>query len=128
MELRFNEGAVVEITLLQGNTTKKIFGKVAKVYYDSIELCEQLCIDAKVKESDSLLCINIDRTRSVDSDVTHHIDCKCIIDWRYVGVKDFYRKTDAIDEGSPNFANHTFNYYSSKKGYCYGSGKYTEED
>ena len=114
-----NQGAIIEVSTHEGTTFR---GKVLEVHNNILILCEQFCINANKRFSDSLVYLHIDLTRSADSTVMHKISISEISSLRYIGIKDLYRYCETIDEASPFLDEYTLSYYS-KNDLCYGDGR-----
>lgn len=129
MKLRFNLGAVVELSLLPDPSKQKISGKVISVTPDEIEVCPQLRVYSASNSYGRL-----DTTISADTNYTIHIRRVLIAYWRYVDVLSLQ---DNGSIGSHSFLlphssseltleNCTINHYSSD-GFCKGNGEYCGE-
>lgn len=128
MKLRFNLGAVVELSLLPDPSKQKISGKVISVTPDEIEVCPQLRVYSASNSYGRL-----DTTISADTNYTIHIRRVLIAHWRYVNVPSLQ---DVGSVGRQNFSlpgdyeppleSCTINHYSSD-GFCKGDGAYCGE-
>ena len=86
MKLRFNVGAIVELSLLPNPSNQKITGKVINVTPDEIEVCPQLRVYRRNGNHDTL-----DSSVSADATYTLHIRRSLISYWRYVEVSALQR-------------------------------------
>lgn len=125
MFLRFNEGAIVRLELLEP-INYSIIGKIIKVLPDEVELCPQLL----VYRGESL-----DTTCTANAINTIHLRRNLVWKWEYVTVSDIKKciaKENSIYDNNRHrfwqenpkwFSNYTFNTFESD-GLCKGNGSY----
>ncbi len=128
MKLRFNLGAVVELSLLPDPSKQKISGKVISVTPDEVEVCPQLRVYPATNPYGRL-----DTTISADVSYTFHIRRVLIAHWRYVNVPSLQdvgsvggQKFSLPGDYEPPLESCTINHYS-RDGFCKGDGAYCGE-
>lgn len=137
MDLRFNEGAIVKLTLFGCATPVTIIGKVAKVLPDEVELISQLAVYRKASR-DKLDFESLDYSTTADSDEHRHVKRQLIMDWSYAKVRDLDVSHNSIHENENNcnflfpderekpFSSYTLNHFAPD-GYHRGNGPYCGE-
>ena len=129
MKLRFNLGAVVELSLLPDPSRQKISGKIVSVTPDEVEVCPQLRVYPDTNPLGGL-----DTTMSADATHTLHIRRVLIAYWRYVDVLSLQNDgsigshsfLQSLGSSELTLENCTINHYSSD-GFCKGNGEYCGE-
>lgn len=138
MNLRFNEGAIVKLTLFGCATPVTIIGKVAKVLPDEVELISQLGVYRKASRDEHNF-ESLDYSTTADSDEHRHVNRQLILDWCYAKVTDLDVSRNSIREGDeplhhflfPDehkkpFSSYTLNHFDPD-GYHRGNGPYCGE-
>lgn len=116
MKLRFNEGAIVEFTVI-GFCKTTITGKVVDVLEDEVIICMQAHIEKKQKpvlwgEKKEWF----EELYTADTDQIIHLNRQMIVSWRYIKATELMTAR-VVTSGS-------LNYYDKETGYCKGKGKY----
>lgn len=126
MKLRFNLGAIVELSLFPDPSRQKISGKVISVTPDEVEVCPQLRVYRPPYSK-------LDTTTSADVSYTFHIRRVLIAHWRYVNVPSLQdvgsvggQKFSLPGDYEPPLESCTINHYS-RDGFCKGDGAYCGE-
>ena len=126
MLLKFNEGAIVRLTVLGFSEPTVIVGKVEKVTHDMVEICPQLQV---YRNS------HLDNFCSADAVSNIFVRRNLIQNWRYAKVKHLRNFGHISDSPSPSwgavrkdkpFESFTLNYYD-ENGICKGTGPYCGE-
>lgn len=132
MKLRFNEGAIVELTLFGNFEPVIIEGKVIEVLEDEVLLCAQMLIYREAKGLDLYWREReegFDEFCSADSNIILHVNRQLIMSWRYIRANEagsagaVGERRGVLDEKFCA-ADCNLNYYDRKTGFCKGSGKY----
>lgn len=126
MKLRFNLGAIIELSMLPSPGTQRVTGKVISVTADEVEVCPQFRVYRYVSGNDQL-----DTTVSADAKFSVHIRRSLISYWKYATVFDLQDTGFTVKERSSllSFLSNvsiddcTLNEYDST-GFCKGTGKY----
>ena len=119
MKLRFNVGAIVEITLYGVSEATTVTGRVVKVLEDEVQLCPQRRIIQAKSELEEVLDRQYMPLCSADvvGEIVH-VNRQLIRSWKYVKseeIKDSIRQNPSLK----------LNYYDKDNGgYCEGSGEY----
>ena len=122
MRLRFNIGAVVELTVLGNRRTSRILGKVEKVFPDEVVIRVQRRIfsERKLKGS-SMREILMEEYVTCDSKEVIHVNRQLIKTWRYANISEFDAITQTPPVIRPGWREmNGFDEY----GFCKGKGAY----
>ena len=120
MNLRLNQGAIVEFSLSGGDKPTTIVGKVVNVFPDEVELYPQLSI---IKDGNYLDYYTADDVSIV------HLRRNLITHWKYVPFSNVPKSGFIATDNSHNYQEHTKPYseYTINKyenGFCKGNGPY----
>ena len=119
MKLRFNVGAIVEITLYGASEATTVTGRVVKVLEDEVQICPQRRIIQAKSELEEILDKQYMQFCSADADEeVVHVNRQLIRRWKYV-------KSEEIKDSIRQYPGLRLNYYDKDNGgYCEGSGEY----
>lgn len=119
MKLRFNVGAIVEITLYGASEATTVTGRVVKVLEDEVQICPQRRIIQAKSELEEILDKQYMQFCSADADEeVIHVNRQLIRSWKYV-------KSEEIKDSIRQYPGLRLNYYDKDNGgYCEGSGEY----
>lgn len=124
MNLRFNQGAIVELALRGFAKPTSIIGKVVNVLPDEIELCPQLVVIQNGKWGNS----------TADDIYTIHLRRELIWNWKYAHIlsintleADYISNTNEHHithlNGTKSFSEYHLNHFE-KDGLCRGNGPF----
>ena len=129
MKLRFNEGAIIEITLYGSAKKTCFFGKVVKVLEDEVQMIPQMRVLKEDNARNWLVFREYEEFYSADvPGEVIHINRQLIRSWRYIKPRDLDSR--AVGKEKDTVTGLTvkdcmpLNQYNEKTGYCEGSGKY----
>ena len=124
MRLRFNEGAIVELTLLGNRRTSKITGKVEKVYPDEVEIRLQRRIirERPVKPYKNMQEILLNEFSTCNTTEVVHVNRQLIKSWRYARIDEITDVFKPIGIGSWIERWQDLNVFD-QYGICKGKGK-----
>lgn len=137
MNLRFNEGAIVKLTVFGFATPVTVTGKVAKVLPDEVELISQLGVYRKHSRDENSF-ESLDYFTTADSEEHKHVNRQLILDWCYAKVADLDVSGNSIYEDNTShhflfpserekpFSSYTLNHFDHD-GYHRGNGPYCGE-
>lgn len=130
MRLRFNLGAIVEITLFGEENSTPITGKVVGVMDDEVQLCPQLRVKREREVSDRHFSEDPDYSDeiSVDTKEVIHLNRQLIKSWKYVHINELNKKGAVNEEKDmitgKGIEDFTQNEFDPETGLCLGNGEY----